>query len=129
MNILHLEASPGWGGQEIRILREAEGMRSRHHQVVFAVMRGGRLIQEARSAGFTVYEMPFQKLAWPMTIWRLFTIMRRHGIDLVNTHSSLDSWIGAIAARSHAHTDCADPSSVHSHSSRIKQPAALWILS
>ena len=37
MNILHLEASPGWGGQEIRILRESEGMVQRGHRVVMGV--------------------------------------------------------------------------------------------
>ena len=99
MNILHLEASPGWGGQEIRILREAEGMRLRGHDVVFAVMRGGGLVREARNAGFTVFEIAFQKRAWPWSLWRLLTIIRRHRIDLVNTHSSLDSWLGGIAAR------------------------------
>ena len=99
MNILHLEASPGWGGQEIRILREAEGMRKRQHEVVFAVMQGGGLIREARNAGFTVYEINFHKIAWPITLWRLLWIMRRHTIDLINTHSSLDSWIGAAVAR------------------------------
>lgn len=99
MNILHLEASPGWGGQEIRILREAEGMRKRGHTVILGVMKGGGLIQRARDAGFTVYELNFKRLAWPVCLVQLLKIMRRHAIQLVNTHSSLDSWIGAIAAR------------------------------
>ena len=99
MNILHLEASPGWGGQEIRILREAEGMRSRGHTVIFCVMKGGGLVAEACKAGFTVYELAYQKMAWPIAFVRLLMIMKRHCIDLVNTHSSLDSWIGGLAAR------------------------------
>jgi glycosyltransferase involved in cell wall biosynthesis len=99
MNILHLEASPGWGGQEIRILREAEGMRSRGHTVILAVMKGGGLIAEACQAGFTVYEIEFHRWAWPITLARLMAMMRRHRIDIVNTHSSLDSWIGGLAAR------------------------------
>lgn len=99
MNILHLEASPGWGGQEIRILREAEGMRKRGHTVILGVMKGGGLVQRARAAGFTVYELNFKRFAWPFCLFQLLKIMRRHQIDLVNTHSSLDSWIGGIAAR------------------------------
>lgn len=99
MKILHLEASPGWGGQEIRILREAEGMRERGHELFLVVARGGGLIQEARKAGFLVYELSFEKKMWPITLFRLLAIMKRHRIDLVNTHSSLDSWIGGIAAR------------------------------
>ena len=99
MQILHLEASSGWGGQEIRILREAEGMRQRGHLVILAVMKGGGLVAHARAAGFTVYELNFKKSAWPICLFLLLRIMHRHNIDLVNTHSSLDSWIGGIAAR------------------------------
>jgi glycosyltransferase involved in cell wall biosynthesis len=99
VNILHLEASPGWGGQEMRILLEAEGMRERGHAVILAVMRGGKLIEEARGKGFTVYELNFKRVAWPICLFQLFWIFRKHQIDLVNTHSSLDSWIGGIAAR------------------------------
>lgn len=99
MNILHLEASKGWGGQEIRILRESEGMRDRGHTVILAVAKGGALINRARDAGFVVYELNFKRAAWPITLFQLLAIIRRHRIDLVNTHSSLDSWIGGIAAR------------------------------
>lgn len=99
MRILHTESSTGWGGQEIRILREAEGMRGRGHEVVFAVNVGGKLIPKAREAGFTVYEIPFAKSSWIFTLISLLKILKRHEIDLVNTHSSLDAWIGGIAAR------------------------------
>jgi len=99
MNILHTEASAGWGGQEIRILREAEGMRKRGHTVILAVTKGGGLVVKAREAGFIVYELNFRRPAWPVCLFQLLAIMRKHKISLVNTHSSLDSWIGGIAAR------------------------------
>lgn len=99
MNILHLEASTGWGGQEIRILREAEGMRKKGHAVVLAVAKGGKLVSRAEAAGFLVYELNFKRAAWPLSFFKLLWIMKKHSIDLVNTHSSLDSWIGGIAAR------------------------------
>ena len=99
MKILHLEASSGWGGQEIRILREATGMRERGHEIFFGIQKGGALASRARGAGFTVYELNFSKPAWPVSLLRLLWIMKRHPIALVNTHSSLDSWIGGIAAR------------------------------
>lgn len=99
MKILHLEASTGWGGQEIRILREAEGMRKRGNAVIIAVMKGGQLAERARKAGFIVYEINFRRPAWPVCLFQLLRIFSKHRIDLVNTHSSLDSWIGGIAAR------------------------------
>src|SRR3989338_11715898 len=99
MRILHLEASSGWGGQEIRILREAEGMRERGHEVIFGVTRGGKLVEKARAARFLVYELNFKRLFWPFSLFRLLAIARRHRINLINTHSSLDAWIGGMAAR------------------------------
>lgn len=100
MNILHTESSTGWGGQEIRILREAVERKKRWgYETVFAVNRKGKLIGRARAEGFTVYELPFNKGRALQTIWRLLQIIRRHRIALINTHSSLDAWIGGIAAR------------------------------
>lgn len=74
-------------------------MRKRGHEVVLAVNEGGKLIPRARDAGFTVYELPFTKFSALKTVYALVNICRRHKIDLINTHSSLDAWIGGIAAR------------------------------
>jgi glycosyltransferase involved in cell wall biosynthesis len=83
----------------MRILREAEGMRSRGHEVILAVNTGGALIARAREAGFTVYELDFRKTRGWKTIYALVKICKTHQIDLINTHSSLDAWMGGIAAR------------------------------
>lgn len=99
MRLLHTESSRGWGGQEIRILREAEGMRKRGHEVILAVNSGGGLIPRARDAGFVVYELPFKKVSALRTIYAIVQICKTHNIDLINTHSSLDAWLGGIAAR------------------------------
>ncbi|MFT4552132.1 MAG: glycosyltransferase involved in cell wall biosynthesis [Chlamydiales bacterium] len=99
MRILHTEASPGWGGQEIRILREAEGMRKRGHEVIMAINRGGGLVGPARQAGFEVYELSFEKKKLLFTLFHLLKIIWKHDIDIVNTHSSLDAWTAGIAAR------------------------------
>jgi glycosyltransferase involved in cell wall biosynthesis len=99
MRILHTESSRGCGGQEIRILKEAEGMRSRGHEVVIAVAKGGGLAERARAKGFTVYEIRFSKLLAFFTLLKLAAIVSRHDIELINTHSSLDAWMGGIAGR------------------------------
>jgi glycosyltransferase involved in cell wall biosynthesis len=99
MKILHTESSTGWGGQEMRILRESIGMRERGHEMILAVHRGGKLIEKARKEGFIVYELSFNKSAAAITILKLIAILKKHGIDIVITHSSLDAWISGIAAR------------------------------
>ncbi|MGE5195769.1 MAG: glycosyltransferase family 4 protein [Anaerolineae bacterium] len=99
MHILHTESSNGWGGQEIRILREAEGMREKGYEVVFAITKGGGLVARAREKGFFVYELNFKKSRAFVCLVKLMYMIAKHGIDLVNTHSSLDAWTGGIAAR------------------------------
>lgn len=99
MKILHTESSNGWGGQEIRILREAQGMRMRGHQIVIAVTKGGKLAARARSEGFEVYEIDFSRRRLLLCVFELWQIIRKCDIDLVNTHSSLDAWIGGLTAR------------------------------
>ena len=99
MRILHTEGSNGWGGQEIRILKEAEGMRERGHEVIFAVVGGGKLAEKAREKGFIVYEMPFKKILWFRTIPEIMSIIGKHKVDIVNTHSSSDAWLAGFAAK------------------------------
>ncbi len=99
MKILHTEASWGWGGQEIRILREAIGLRERGHEIYFAVVPGGDLVLRARDEGFEVREISFLKKDAFFSIPKLLKLMRLWNIDIVNTHSSADAWIAGIAAR------------------------------
>jgi glycosyltransferase involved in cell wall biosynthesis len=99
MKILHTESSNGFGGQEIRILQEAIGMRENGHEVVLAIAKGGKLVAKARAKGFIVYELTFKKHASLSTLWRLLRIISKHKIDLVNTHSSMDAWLGGIAGK------------------------------
>jgi glycosyltransferase involved in cell wall biosynthesis len=99
MRILHTEASPGWGGQEMRILSEALGMKEKGHEVIFAVRKGGGLVEKARSAGFFVYEINFNKKNFLFSFFQLKKILQKEKITLVNTHSSEDAWIGGIVSR------------------------------
>lgn len=99
MHILHTESSNGWGGQEMRILRESLGMKERGHEIILAVQMGGGLVEQAKNAGFTVYEVDFSKPKAMLCIMHLVKIIRKHKIDLINTHSSLDAWLGGLAAR------------------------------
>jgi glycosyltransferase involved in cell wall biosynthesis len=99
MNILHTEASPGWGGQELRILREAEGMRSRGHSMILAVQKDGGLVIPAREKGFKVYELAFKRSRSLLLLYQLMRIIQKEKIEILNTHSSLDSWIGGLAGK------------------------------
>lgn len=99
MRILHTESSNNWGGQELRILNESMGMRTRGHEIVIVVAKNGGLVAPAKKAGFIVYELDFIRRKAPFLLMQLVRIIKKHKIELVNTHSSLDAWIGGIAAR------------------------------
>lgn len=99
MHILHTESSNGWGGQEIRILKESLGLKSRGIDVTLAVTRGGKLVHYARKNGLRVFEIDFKKSHAVNALWNLCKIIRENNITIVNTHSSLDAWMGGIAAR------------------------------
>jgi len=95
--ILHTESSLGWGGQERRILAEAQAMRERGHRLLLAGDPRGELLPRGKRAGFTVFPINFGG-------WRnlgaglaLRGLMRREQVDFLNTHSSLDSWVGMLA--------------------------------
>jgi glycosyltransferase involved in cell wall biosynthesis len=94
--ILHTEASLGWGGQEQRILVEALAMRQRGHRPAFAADPRGELYQRAREANFPVTPLIFggghNLKAWV----RLRRLLNEQAADVLNTHSSLDSWVGTL---------------------------------
>jgi len=96
LHIVHTEASQGWGGQEIRILTEAQGMIERGHRVTLLTPPGARIFQAARERGIPVEAMPFEKKTFKgvlaMRRW-----LRDNACDIINTHSSTDSWLVALA--------------------------------
>lgn len=96
MFIVHTEASMGWGGQEIRILTETAGMIARGHRVEVWAAADSNILREAARRG-----LPHR--AVPLSRRRIANLaaMRRALIelqpDVVNTHSSTDSWLSALA--------------------------------
>ena len=98
--ILHTEASLGWGGQERRILVEALAMRQRGHRPAFACDPRGELCRRAREQNFPVTPLTFGG-RHNLSAWvRLRRLLGAGGADILNTHSSLDSWVGTLAWRS-----------------------------
>lgn len=100
MIVLHTESSLGWGGQENRTLNEMLGLRERGHTVLLACQPEARLGTRAKEAGFTVFATPMRSAIDLPALWRLRQWMRGQRVDIVNTHSSRDTQLAALAARS-----------------------------
>lgn len=99
MRILHTEASLAWGGQEIRILTEAQGFVRRGHFVVVAASPESLLFARASEAGLPTEAVPMPKRGYPAAVRSLVRIIKAHRVEIVHTHSSRDSWLGLFAAR------------------------------
>lgn len=97
--IVHSEASLGWGGQEIRVLTEAQAMLRRGHQIWIAAQPESTLWRKASEAGLPCLPFSEKSLRFPDGILRLTSAFRRLQVDVVNTHSSKDGWIAGLAAR------------------------------
>ncbi len=98
--ILHTEASLGWGGQERRILVEALALQKRGHRLAFACDPRGELYRRARLQSFPVTPLTFGG-THNLGAWiKLRRLLIQEPPDILNTHSSLDSWVGSLAWRS-----------------------------
>jgi glycosyltransferase involved in cell wall biosynthesis len=98
VRLLHTEASLGWGGQEIRILTEARGVARRGHDVLLAAAPGSRILAEAARFGVEATELPIGRKRLG-GVGALRKLLRTRAFDVINTHSSTDAWLVALAAR------------------------------
>jgi glycosyltransferase involved in cell wall biosynthesis len=98
VRILHTESSTGWGGQEIRILTEAEGMLRRGHHVTLVTPASAEICSAARKRGIPVVALPIEKKRpGALAAMRCWLAAHRGELDLINTHSSTDAWLTALA--------------------------------
>ncbi len=96
LKIIHTESSCGWGGQEIRILTEAQGMIERGHDVSILCPPNAPIFAEAKERKIPVYPLPISK----KTIKGLLATinyLKKNAADIINTHSSTDSWMVSLA--------------------------------
>lgn len=95
--IVHTESSLGWGGQEIRILTEAQGMRQRGHKVTILCPRESKIYTQAVKRGLRVIAMPIARKNW-RGLSALRSWIQAHPPQIINTHSSTDTWLVALGS-------------------------------
>ena len=100
--VLHTESSPGLGGQEVRTLSEARWTADRGWRVLLAGQPDGRFVGRARAAGLEAVGVRMRG-AWDLgAVVALRRLIRRERVSIVHTHSSVDGWVGGLAARAAA---------------------------
>jgi len=98
--VLHTESSYGHGGQEIRTLAETRWLLDHGWRALIACQPDSPLLAEARTAAIPVVAIRMRGAADLGALLSLRRLLRERDVSLVHTHSSVDSWLGAIAARS-----------------------------
>ncbi len=99
LTILHTESSTGWAGQEMRIIIEAREMKKLGHRIIIATQPESGIIPASDREGFEKELLTMKKKNFMKSVIRVIKIISKYNIDIVNTHSSWDSWIASIAAR------------------------------
>ncbi|SAK71472.1 glycosyl transferase, group 1 [Caballeronia catudaia] len=99
MKILHSESSTGWGGQEIRTLKEMVALREGGHTVELVCPSDARLGHRCSELGFTVHHARMRGGGDMQSMLHINALLRRRPFDVVNTHSGHDSLVAGTAAR------------------------------
>ncbi|MDF7255374.1 glycosyltransferase family 4 protein [Proteus mirabilis] len=105
LSILHTESSCGWGGQEIRILTESQGMVQRGHHVTLVCCPNSKIAKAAPDYGIEVVTLPIEKKRGSaLMALRNWLKVHRQQFDVINTHSSTDAWLVALSCASLRHS-------------------------
>ncbi len=97
--IVHSESSIGWGGQEWRVFLELEWMRKRGHRVWLFAPEKSEIYRRGVKAGISTINYSFDRSKWPSELMRMIYFFKQHQIQILNTHSSRDAWLGGLAAK------------------------------
>jgi glycosyltransferase involved in cell wall biosynthesis len=83
----------------MRVFAELEWMRAQGHWVALAAHPKSQIARRAREAGFKVRLLRTSKGLLPLEVASLARWLKRHRVEIVNTHSSNDGWTAGLAAR------------------------------
>jgi glycosyltransferase involved in cell wall biosynthesis len=93
MNILHLESSGSWGGQEYRTCLEINWLNANGHRAWLICDPTSEVMTKARELGTPVIPMSLKHRINPLMSFRIWLFCRRNRVDLIKSYSSKDHWL------------------------------------
>ena len=93
MNLLHLESSGSWGGQEYRTCLEINWLNAHGHNAWLICDSKSEVFHKAKELGTLVMAMSLRDRINPLVSFRIWLFCRRHQVDLIKTYSSKDHWL------------------------------------
>mgnify|MGYP001576839922 FL=1 len=100
LHILHSEAATGWGGQEIRIVQECQSLLERGHRVTIVCQPDSPLGEKCKQfshPNLNYFLLAMKRPFSLLTLFSLIKIIRKSRPDILQSHSSIDSWLIAMA--------------------------------
>ena len=97
MNILHTQTLFNWGGEQNKTLNEIRFMREMGHNVILFCNPNSQIESIAKEEGFSVIVQEMNKKNFHKSIPAICKAIKNNNIDVVITHGSTDSWVGAVA--------------------------------
>jgi glycosyltransferase involved in cell wall biosynthesis len=93
VNILYVESSRSWGGQEYRTCLEINWLNAHGHEAWLICNPDSQVHSKASELGTRLVTMPLRSRVDPLCSLRLWKFCRQNKIDLLKTYSSKDHWI------------------------------------
>jgi len=93
MNILYVESSRSWGGQEYRTCLEINWLNAHGYQAWLICNPDSQVHSKASELGTRLVTMPLRSRVDPLCSLRLWKFCRQNKIDLLKAYSSKDHWI------------------------------------
>lgn len=93
MKILHIESGLNWGGQEFRNVNEVQWLNAHGHETCLVCDPRSQSFHRAPGLGVTPIALDMRRLFFPRNVFWLWRLCRREKIEIIQTHSSRDSWL------------------------------------
>jgi len=103
ITVMHTESSLGWGGQEMRIMREMRALDRHTFLPLLTCQPESQIAPKAREQGVGVDLVKIIGNIDPLAILQFMRLFRRRNVDIVHTHSNADSWNASVAAKFSRH--------------------------
>ncbi len=98
MNILELEYSLGWGGQEKRTVRLINNL-DKEFKVFYIVRPNSDLYKRKEEINADVIPFELNPIYNPKMLFSLVNFIKKNNIKIISTHSGKDAWLGNILGK------------------------------
>jgi hypothetical protein len=88
-----------FGGQELRICIEMEGLKKYGIDSILACKPNSKIASIAKSKGLKYYELPFSSSFCFISISKIFSIVKKHKVNIINSHNSKDAWNSVLVCK------------------------------